>query len=95
MDEIETNRMLAEMQLQEALENKRLAELEFKRTVEVVNRMTICSPINGVVVERFLSPGEYVETQPILKLAEIDPLNVEVILPVTRFLPLRWGCGPR
>src|SRR4030043_1235797 len=44
MDEVETNKILADMQLQETLENKRLAELEYKRAVEVVNRMTIRSP---------------------------------------------------
>jgi RND family efflux transporter MFP subunit len=91
MDEIETNKILAEMQLQEAVENKRLAELEYKRAVEVVNRMTICSPINGIVVERYLSPGEYIENQSVMKLAQIDPLNVEVILPVALFPSIRVG----
>jgi multidrug efflux pump subunit AcrA (membrane-fusion protein) len=91
MDEVETNRILAETQLQEALENKRLAELEFKRTVEVVNRMTIRSPINGIVVERYLSPGEYIENQSVMKLAQIDPLNVEVIIPVTLFASIKVG----
>ena len=91
MDEVETNRILADMQLQEALENKRLAELEYKRSVEVVNRLTIRSPINGVVVERNLSPGEYIENQSVLKLAQIHPLNVEVILPVIFFPSIKIG----
>jgi RND family efflux transporter MFP subunit len=91
MDEVETNRIIVEMELQEALENKQLAELEYKRTVEVLKRMTICSPIDGVVVERFLSPGEYVENQPIMKLAQIDPLNIEVILPVNLFSSIKVG----
>jgi RND family efflux transporter MFP subunit len=91
MDEIETNRILAENQLQEALENKRLAELDYKRTVEVVNRLTIRSPINGVVVERNLSPGEYIENQSIMKLAQINPLNVEVILPVNQLPSIKVG----
>jgi RND family efflux transporter MFP subunit len=91
MDEVETNRMIVEMQLQEAIENKQLAELEYKRTVEVLNRMTIYSPIDGVVVERLLSPGEYVENQPIMKLAQIDPLNIEVILPVKLFPSIKVG----
>jgi RND family efflux transporter MFP subunit len=91
MDEIETNRILAENQLQEALENKRLAELEYKRTVEVVNRLTIRSPINGVVVERNLSPGEYIENQSVMKLAQINPLNVEVILPVNQLPSIKVG----
>jgi len=91
MDEVETNKILADMQLQEALENKRLAELEYKRAVEVINRMTIRSPVNGVVVERNLSPGEYIENQSVLKLAQIDPLNVEVILPVNLLPSIKIG----
>jgi len=91
MDEVETSKILADMQLQEALENKRLAELEYKRAVEVVNRMTIHSPVNGVVVERYLSPGEYIENQSVLKLAQIDPLNVEVVLPVNLFPSIKIG----
>ncbi len=94
-DEIGTSKILAEMQHQEALENKRLAEQELKRAMEVLNRMSIRSPINGVVVERLLSPGEYVETQPILKLAQIDTLNVEVILPVFRYASIKVGMKAR
>ena len=91
MDEIETNRIVTEKQLHEAIENRRLAELEFKRTAEIVKRMTIRSPINGIVVERNLSPGEYVENQPIMKLAQINPLNVEVILPVNQLPSIKVG----
>jgi RND family efflux transporter MFP subunit len=91
MDEVETNRVLAKQALHEAFENIKLAELEFKRSIEVVKRMTIRSPITGVVVERFLSQGEFVEDQPILKLAQIDPLNVEVIASVEFFGAIRVG----
>jgi len=82
-DEAETRRMLAELALNEALEAKRLAELEYKRSVEVVKRMSIRSPVNGVVVDRYLHPGEYIEDKPVMKLAQIDPLHVEVIMPVS------------
>jgi len=91
MDESRTDNKLAEMQLAEEVENLGLAELEYKRSVEVVNRMTIRSPITGVVMERFLSPGEYVEDKPILKLAQIDPLNVEVFAPVEMFGTVKVG----
>jgi multidrug efflux pump subunit AcrA (membrane-fusion protein) len=79
------------MQVEDALENKRLAELEFRRAAEVINRMTVRSPIDGVVVERYLSPGEYIENQAIVKLAQIDPLNVEVIIPVALFASIKVG----
>jgi len=88
LDEAQTERRLAEMALLSAMDNKRLAELELERANVALSRLTIRSPISGVVVERFLSPGEYTSGQfkndsPILKLAQIDPLRVEVFAPVS------------
>jgi RND family efflux transporter MFP subunit len=93
MDEAQTNETLAEMALREALEKKQLAELEYQQAKAVVKRRTILSPISGVVVERLLSPGEYVKDQPIMKLAQIDPLNVEVIVPVELLRSIEFGMG--
>ena len=90
-DDAETKKLLAEHQLAEALENKKLAEMELKRSTEVVKRMTIESPLTGVVVERFLSPGEYIENQAVLKLAQIDPLYVEIIMPVKMLGSVKVG----
>ncbi len=91
MEEAEANRIVAEMQLKEALENKKLAELEYKRSSEIVKRLIITSPVNGVVVERYLSPGEYVGDQPVMKIAEIDPLNIEVIIPAAQYNAVKVG----
>ena len=91
MDESRTNKELAERELEEAMENIGLAKLEYKRSLEVVKRMTIRSPIKGVVMERFLSPGEYLEDQPIMTIAQIDPLNVEVFAPVEFLGSVRVG----
>jgi RND family efflux transporter MFP subunit len=91
MDEVETNMAMAESELQEALENQRLAELDLQRSLAVVDRMTIRSPVSGVVVERFMAPGEYVEDKPIVKVAQIDPLYVEVIASVEMLGAVRVG----
>lgn len=90
-DEAETRRILAELALNEALEAKRLAELEYKRSVEVVKRMSVRSPVNGVVVERYLHQGEYIEDKPVMRLAQIDPLHVEVIMPVSMLGTVKVG----
>ena len=83
MDEIETTRRLAEMALLEATDNRRLAELELQRATAELARRTMYSPITGVVVERLLAPGEFSrDEQPVLKLAQLDPLRVEVFAPV-------------
>ena len=91
MDEARTNSRISLLELEEAKENKRLAELELKRTKEVVKRMTIYSPIKGVVMHRFLTAGEYVENQPIVQLAQIDPLNVEVFAQVELLDSIKTG----
>lgn len=93
-DEAETEHRLAENELRQALENRRLAELEHKRANELLKMRTIRSPFSGVVVERYMSPGEFATSnvkKPILKLAEIDPLNVEVILPAALYGSVRTG----
>jgi len=91
MDEAKTDSIMALMDLEEAREELRLAELELNRSIEVFKRMSIYSPISGVVMERFLSPGEYVEDQPVLKLAQIHPLYVEVFAPVELIGAIKVG----
>jgi len=91
MDEARTNTSMALMDLEEARENLRLAKLELNRSIEVVKRMTIYSPISGVVMERFLSPGEFIEDQPVIKLAQIHPLHVEVFAPVELLGAIKVG----
>jgi multidrug efflux pump subunit AcrA (membrane-fusion protein) len=83
LDEAQTERVLAEMAYLEALENKRIAELEWQRATASLNLHHIYSPLTGVVVDRLLSPGELARQAPILKLAQIDPLRVEVFAPLS------------
>ncbi len=90
-DETETETRLAQLQLDQAEEAHRLAQLELHRAEETLRRHTIRSPIDGVVVQRYLSPGESVRFQPMLRLAQIDPLRVEVIVPVSAFGKIRVG----
>jgi RND family efflux transporter MFP subunit len=88
--EAETN--IAEQQLREATLNKEIAQLEVLHVEEIVNQRTLRSPINGVVVERLLVPGEYRNEQsPILTLAQIDQLRVEVFVPTARYGDIRVG----
>lgn len=71
--------------------NLEIVKRELKQAEEVVERRIIRSTIDGVVVERFLSAGDRVEQQPIMKLAQLDPLNVEVIAPVTMLGSVKVG----
>jgi RND family efflux transporter MFP subunit len=82
-DESESARLVAEADLLLARENKKLDWLELRRAQALLERRTIRSPIDGVVVRRILSPGEYADPLDLLELAQIDPLRVEVFAPVS------------
>lgn len=84
-DEGETNAILAAFDLEQARQAALVANLEAERALTLVDQRTIRSPIDGVVVERLMSPGELATDQPLLRLARIDPLRVEVIVPAEHF----------
>jgi RND family efflux transporter MFP subunit len=76
---------LSSWKLRQARDQFKVRQLELSRAEAVLSQKTIRSPINGVVVQRFKSPGEYVEDQPILRVARLDPLFVEAIVPMELF----------
>jgi len=84
-DEAETEKRLAEVEIEEAVEAIRLAKLELRRARAVLAQRTVKSPVDGVVVKRVLSPGEYADPPQVLEIAEIDPLHVEVFAPLSIF----------
>ena len=91
IDRAKTETRVARHKLAQAEENKRLAELELARAEQTLKRHTIRSPIGGVVAERYLNPGESVEDRPVVKVVQIDPLKVEVVLPVSEFGRIKAG----
>lgn len=80
-DEMDTEVQISRLQLKEAQEHLKLRK--------------ITSPINGVVVEREKDPGEYVETEPLLTIVSLDPLNVEVVAPAERFGTIKKGMSAK
>ena len=94
-EEAQAEYQFSSEQLRQAQENQKLAELEVKRSEEILAMRTIRSPLSGVVVDVLQKPGEFATSndvrQPIAKLAEIDPLYVEVILPVMLYGKVKNG----
>jgi len=83
MDQLKTETRIAELQVQQEKENRRLAQLEYARAKSILAQRSIRSPVEGVVMDRFKSVGEYVDDEPLLRVAQLDPLNIEVIVPVS------------
>ena len=94
-DDVASEARTAAAELVEAKDTRELARLEIQRLSAVVNKHTIVSPVNGVVTERLQHPGEMAQAgdaaQAILKLAQIDPLRVEIVLPVAKHGRLKAG----
>lgn len=90
-DESKTSARLRELQAQQARENQRLAQLEARQAQELLNRHIVRSPVRGVVVHRYLSPGESAEDRPIVRIAEIQMLRAEAIIPVSAFGSIKVG----
>lgn len=74
-----------------------LRQEELQKDEEALKLRTIVSPVDGVVVERRLHPGEFIRADKsvVLKLAQVNPLNVEVIAPAMLFGRLRLGMTGR
>jgi RND family efflux transporter MFP subunit len=94
-DEAATEKRLAEAELRDSLDSRKLAELDLARQLEIIRLKTIRSPIDGVVVERLLHPGELAEAgvgrKPMLKIAQIDLLHVEVVLRAEAYGKVKTG----
>ena len=84
-DKAETEVRLAEIELQQAKEKKRIAELALKQAEVELALRTIRSPVDGIVVDIYAHAGESVAERTIMKLAQIDPLRVELIAPTQYF----------
>ena len=92
-DKADTDVRLAETELQVALANQSLIQIERDRSARRLELRTIRSPVDGVIVEILLVPGESVEARAreIMVIAEVDPLNVEIILPAEAFGSVQVG----
>lgn len=83
---------LARGQLRKAELDRELAGLELARAKAALDQRVIVSPIDGIVVDRNLSAGEYAYQEAhIATLVQLDPLHVEAFLPVEIYPKLSAG----
>lgn len=90
-DKAETETALAKIELRKAKEKKQIAKLNLELAQARLEQKTIKSPIDGVVVEQYAMIGESVRDRAIMKLAQIDPLRVELIAPTEYFGLIKRG----
>jgi RND family efflux transporter MFP subunit len=92
MDEIATKIEQDRIAIRRAETDRRTAIFESNRSESQLQLKLIRSPVDGVVTELKLMPGEFIyETTPIMTIAQIDPLNIDVVLPAERYRSVKTG----
>lgn len=88
-DDAEADLKQAQAELVEARENREVAHLEYVQQSSQLSLRTIRSPFDGVVIDQMMWPGEIFEPgatrHAVLKVAQLNPLRVRVVLPMRAF----------
>jgi RND family efflux transporter MFP subunit len=83
---------LAERELEQAMLARQLAALELAEARARLEQKIVRSPVDGVVTERLLNPGEYREGEAhIATIAEMHQLRVEAFVPISYYDKLSVG----
>ncbi len=91
LDKQRTEVQVAEGRTDQVREKRTAATKEVDLAVAQLNMRTIRAPISGVVVDRFASVGERVDDKPVMRIASINPLRVDVLVPATAFGQVKAG----
>ena len=70
------------LKMMQAKEKLMLADKELQHAKAKLANKTIKAPFTGVVMERLKAVGEYINDEAVVRLAQLDPLYAEVIVPV-------------
>jgi len=82
---------VAQQKVEQARSQKRVSTRDLGVVRAQLEQRTVRSPFAGVVVDRYVNAGERVDDKPLLRVAMLDPLRVEVVLPAARYGSLGLG----
>jgi RND family efflux transporter MFP subunit len=91
MDKAQTDVTIAEAEWAHAVEQKKSAALMLEVVKAQLELKTIKSPIDGIVIDRYAMVGESVENRAMMKLAQVNPLRVELVAPTEYFGLIQKG----
>jgi RND family efflux transporter MFP subunit len=76
---------LAEEKLAQAREQQSISQRELEFAQAQLRMRAIRAPFDGVIADRYVSVGERVEEKPMFRVAKVDPLRVEMVVPAAMF----------
>lgn len=84
-EELLKDEFVSEFNVDEAVTELRLTELELQQATTSLKLRSLTAPISGIVIERSMAPGEFVSEQDMIRIVQLNPLNVEVVVPVEAY----------
>ena len=91
LDQARAEAELAEQKLVQAREQRQVSREERDVAAAQLEQRVIRSPIDGVVAERYVSAGERVDDKPLVRIAKVDPLRVQLVVPVSMYSQVQPG----
>ncbi|MEI9803250.1 MAG: efflux RND transporter periplasmic adaptor subunit [Pseudolabrys sp.] len=95
LDSMRTDYDIAQREVEAAVAAHNEAQIELRKVKVDLEMRTIRSPFPGIITERKLTAGALVRDQPIVVIQRIDPLFVEVSLPVSLMNAVKPGTKAR
>ena len=77
----EAEARVAREKLRQAQDVQKVSQRELELAEARVDERVLRSPFDGVVTDRYLAVGERMEDKALMRIAKLDPLRVEVVLP--------------
>jgi RND family efflux transporter MFP subunit len=91
LDQAEAEARVAQQRVEQAREAQRVAQREFMLSNAQLAQREVRSPFAGIVIERYRTEGERIEREPVIRVARLDPLRIEAIVPAAQFGTVKTG----
>ena len=95
LEKIRAETKVAQQKLKQAREQQAVAQRELDLARAQLRKREIRAPFDGIVAERYVSVGERIEERPMFRIARIDPLRIEVVVPAELFGTVEKGMVAR
>jgi RND family efflux transporter MFP subunit len=91
LDQARAESVQADQKLAMVREQRVMSRQERDVAAAQLSQRVIRSPFDGVIAERYVSAGERVDDKPIVRVSKVDPLRVQLVVPVSMYAEVQTG----
>ena len=95
LDKVRAETKVSQQKLIQAREQREVAQRELDLARARLRKHAVRAPFDGIIAERYVSVGERIEERPMFRIARIDPLRIEVVVPAALFGTVEKGMVAR